>query len=74
MVFTNEKEEKVTCFEDLDNGDYFRINGSFYMKLNMYDEDGDYYGVNLETGDTFTFCDEEVEPIDIKEIIYVNKK
>ncbi len=74
MVFTNEKEENVTRFEDLDSGDYFRINGSFYMKLNMYDDDGDYYGVNLETGDTFTFCDEEVEPIDIKEIIYVNKK
>lgn len=74
MVFTNEKEEKVTYFEDLDSGEYFRIGDCFYMKLNKFDDDGDYYGVNLETGDTFTFCDEEVEPIDIKEIIYVNKK
>lgn len=70
MVFTNEKEEKVTHFKDLDTGDYFRINNSFYMKIGTYDDDGDYYAVNLETGDMFTFCDEEVTLIDIKEIIY----
>ena len=70
MRFTNDREEKVTRFEDLDTGDYFRINDSFYMKLNTYDDDGDYYAVNLETGDMFTFCDEEVTLINIKEIVY----
>lgn len=70
MRFTNDREEKVTRFEDLDTGDYFRINDSFYMKLSTYDDDGDYYAVDLETGDMFTFCDEEVTLINIKEIVY----
>ena len=72
MVFTNDKE-KETYFNDLAFGDCFRKGDNFYMKIEVDDYDGDYYAIDLRTGEgTTAFDGVAVEPITIKEIIYEN--
>ena len=74
MVFTNVKEEKEIYFGDLSFGDCFHIGDNFYMKVDIDDDDGDYYAIDLRTGEgTTVLYDAKVEPITIKEIIYENK-
>ena len=73
MVFTNAKEGNEIYFNDLGFGDCFRKGDNFYMKIEVDDDDGDYYAINLRTGEgTIAFDGVAVEPITIKEIIYEN--
>lgn len=76
MVFTNVNEKKVTHFGELTFGDYFRMGNTFYMIIEKLDSEGDdYCAVDLKTGKVITiFYDEVVEPITIKEIVYVGEQ
>ena len=76
MVFTNVNEKKATLFGELTFGDYFRMGDTFYLKIEILDSEGDdYCAVDLKTGKGLTiFYDEVVEPITIKEIVYVGKQ
>lgn len=71
MRFTNTNEEKLPTFGTVIIGEYFRFEENFYIKTGLDDADGNYYSVNLETGEEITFpSDVKVTLIDIKEIIY----
>lgn len=71
MVFTNNNEEKETTFGLVGFGEYFRFEDGFYIKTDVDDEDGNYYSIELESGEGITFpSDVKVTLIDIKEIIY----
>ena len=73
MKFTNAKEEKCCTFDTVCFGEYFRFGENFYIKAEVDDEDGDYYAINLETGEGTTLpSGTVVELIEIKEIIYEN--
>lgn len=71
MRFINTDENHVTTFGMLDFGDYFREGDDFYLKTDVENEDGGFYAINLETGETINISpNTTVIMIDIKEIIY----
>lgn len=70
MKFVNEKENQCK-FGDLGIGDYYRDVDDFYVKVNIKNENGDYYSINLGTGDGIaTPFDARVTAIEVTKIIY----
>lgn len=71
MVFTNVTKDKIFMLKDIGYGEYFRIGNDFYIKTDIDDEDGDYYAIDLESGEGITMpFDTEIIPINVKEFIY----
>jgi hypothetical protein len=71
MKFTDVSKDKKFVLGDLGIGEYFRIGKDFYIKTGIPYDDGDYYVIDLETGEEFTMSfDTEIVPITVKEFVY----
>ena len=74
MKITKKHNDGLTNFYDLDSGDIFLLNNTYYLKINAIDlgDDGIVSAVRIDTGEVYWFAnDERVKKVKAELIVEV---